>query len=208
MPGRSARMARRRARPGRSPGTRSRCVATESPFANASTARLRPGGSAYNGVYSTLRDRVRIDSLNARWSFDGTALRLSDMTGGSCGDTVIWTTNPWVLRSDPAQGRVGGSGRHVRDGAVPRRPPPLRRPAGGRIPQPGARRPGGPPGPGTLSFTLDGGAVTEYESEGSRVAIGPHGMGGQLPRVRQHIRADRSHEHRRTIRPAPSAGTS
>ena len=28
------------------------------------------------------------------------------MTGGSCDDTLIWTTNPWVLRSGPAQGRA------------------------------------------------------------------------------------------------------
>ena len=66
-------------------------------------SQTAPWGVGYNGVYSTLRDRVRIGTLTARWSFDGTALRLSDMTGGSCGDTVIWTTNPWVLRSGPAQ---------------------------------------------------------------------------------------------------------
>ena len=30
-----------------------------------------PWGVAYNGDYSTLRDRIQIDSLNARWSYDG-----------------------------------------------------------------------------------------------------------------------------------------
>ena len=64
-------------------------------------SQAAPWAVAYDGVYSTLRDRIQIGNLNVRWSFDGSALRLSDLTGGSCGDAVIWTTNPWVLRSGP-----------------------------------------------------------------------------------------------------------
>jgi hypothetical protein len=133
----------------------------------------------YEGVYSTWRDRVRIDNLTARWSFTGRALRLSDMSGGSCGDAVIWTTNPWVLRSGTAQPResmvpdgtyetvLSTDDRHLCDG----------RPGEHHL----NREVFDPPShPQTwyLSFTLDGGAVTEYESEVSPVAIARVGWVG------------------------------
>ncbi|KRB46351.1 hypothetical protein ASD90_11705 [Terrabacter sp. Root181] len=139
-------------------------------------SQAAPWGGGYNGVYTTLRDRVRIDNLIARWSFDGTALRLSDMTGGSCGDAVIWTTNPWVLRSGPAQGAstlpdgtyetvISSDDRNLCDGLpeevylhAPETDEPLT---------------------WYVSFTLDGGVVTEHASEVSHTAIANMGWVGR-----------------------------
>jgi hypothetical protein len=131
-------------------------------------SQTAPKEVAYNGVYSSLYDHVRIDNLNARWSFDGTALRLRDMTGGSCGDTVIWTTKPWVLRAGSAQpgasmvpdgtyeAVLSAADRTLCDGGP-----------GGEYLNPW------PQSPGTwyLRFTLENGAVRQYQSEVSPVAL-------------------------------------
>jgi hypothetical protein len=124
---------------------------------------------AYYGAYSTLRDRVRIDSLNARWSFDGTALRLVDMTGGSCSDAVIWTTNPWTLRSGAIR-----DASVVPDGTYEAGLTDADRllcdsKPGGR----GLGPPSGPRGNPTLytSITFDAGALRGSEREGSLTAI-------------------------------------
>ncbi|TQN45118.1 TRAP-type C4-dicarboxylate transport system substrate-binding protein [Humibacillus xanthopallidus] len=128
-----------------------------------------PWGVGYYGFYSTLRDRIRIDSLNARWSFDGTALRLNDMTGGSCSDAVLWTTKPWVLRSGPVQGApvvpdgtyeagLTDADRHLCDG----------KPGGqGLNPQSDPR---GKP-TSFSSITLDAGALRGYAREGRPTVI-------------------------------------
>ncbi|MFC7597633.1 TRAP transporter substrate-binding protein [Terrabacter sp. GCM10028922] len=130
-------------------------------------SQTAPQQIAYDMVYRTLRDQVQVDNLTARWSFDGTALRLSDLSGGSCGDAAIWTTNPWVLRSGPAQDASVPDGtyetvlstddRHLCDG------------------QPDAAGLNPPSGPGGnqiwyMSITLEGGAVRAYAREGSLVA--------------------------------------
>lgn len=126
-------------------------------------------GVAYNGVYSTLRDRVQIDNLNAAWSYDGTALRLTDMTGGSCDTTVLWTAHPWVLRSGSAQARavvpdgtyewgLTDADRRLCDGpSAPPDPNPPRHTGGNA----------------TLytTITLDAGTLTGHKREGSRAVI-------------------------------------
>ncbi|MEO7448040.1 MAG: TRAP transporter substrate-binding protein DctP [Humibacillus sp.] len=126
-------------------------------------------GVRYNGVYSTLRNRIQIDSLNARWSYDGANLRLTDMTGGSCDDTIFWTTNPFVLRSGPAQG-----GAVLRDGtyesgltAADRRLCDSQ--PGGQ----GLNPPNGTRGHPTLymSISLDGGVLRGLDREESLSAI-------------------------------------
>ena len=142
-------------------------------------SQTAPEQLRYDGVSFAFRDQVQIDGLIASWSFDGTALRLTDMKGGSCGDAVIWTTNPWVPHSVTAQapalalpdGRyetvLSAEDRHLCDD-----------------------RPGqhhlnreiydAPSHPRTwyLSFTLDGGTVMEYESEVSHSAIARMGWVG------------------------------
>ncbi|KRF46686.1 hypothetical protein ASG96_01205 [Terrabacter sp. Soil810] len=141
-------------------------------------SQTAPKESAYNGAYSTLRDRIRIDSLNARWSFDGNALRFSDMTGGSCGETVIWTTKPWVLRTPPAAGApvvpegtyetvLSPADRHLCDGQL-----------GEYLLNRELFVPQDHPRTWYLSFTLDGGVVTEHESEVSPTAIARMGWVG------------------------------
>jgi TRAP-type C4-dicarboxylate transport system substrate-binding protein len=125
----------------------------------------------YSGAYSTFRDGVQIGKLNGRWSFDGAALQLRDMTGGSCGDAAIWTTNPWVLRSGPAQDASVPDGtyetvlstddRHLCDG----------RPEEVYL-NPESIAPGTQTHTWYLSFTLDGGAMTQFESEVSSMSTG------------------------------------
>ena len=136
-------------------------------------SQTAPWGVRYNGVYSTLRDRIQIDSLNARWSYDGTNLRLTDMTGGSCDDTLIWTTNPWVLRSGPAQGSA-----MVHDGTYESGLTDAdRRLCDSQPGTQGLNPPSGTGGNPTLytSITLDAGAVRGLEHEGSLAAI-PRGV--------------------------------
>ncbi|MFC7597523.1 hypothetical protein ACFQU3_19560 [Terrabacter sp. GCM10028922] len=132
-------------------------------------SQTAPPKVGHDMVYRTLRDQVQVDNLTARWSFDGTALRLSDMSGGSCGDAAIWTTNPWVLRSGPAhpvasvvpdgtyETVLSSDDRHLCDG------------------RPGADYLNGAatsdPRTWYASFTLSGGAVTEYFREGTPSAI-------------------------------------
>ena len=139
---------------------------TRSQRIDSQTAPMEVG---YDGMYSIYRDKVQIDELTARWSFDGTTLRLTDMTGGSCRDTVIWMTNPWVLRAGPARASV-----MVPDGtyesaltAADRRRCDTQPGTQGRNPSSG---PGSTP---TLytSITLDAGAVTGFERKGSLAAI-------------------------------------
>ncbi|TQM65066.1 TRAP transporter substrate-binding protein [Humibacillus xanthopallidus] len=135
-------------------------------------SQAAPVDVGYDGVYSTLRDRVQIDNLNARWSFDGTALQLSDMNGGSCREIVIWTTNPWVLRSDPAQ--PGAS--VVPDGRYEAVLSPADRRLCDGLPDTAGRRglnpPSGPSGNQTwyTSITLESGVVRAYAREGSLAA--------------------------------------
>jgi TRAP-type C4-dicarboxylate transport system substrate-binding protein len=52
------------------------------------------------GTYTVFRDQIEIQgdySIDARWTFDGTNLVLSDVETPNCADAVIWTTHPWVL---------------------------------------------------------------------------------------------------------------
>ncbi|KRF45606.1 hypothetical protein ASH01_07250 [Terrabacter sp. Soil811] len=142
-------------------------------------SQTAPKEVAYNGVYSRLHDHVRINSLDAKWSFDGTELRLSDMTGGSCGDTVIWTTKPWVRRADSAQPGasvvpdgtyetvLSPGDRHLCDGQL-----------GEYLLNRELFVPEDHPRTWYLNFTLDGGVVTEHESEVSRTAIARMGWVG------------------------------
>jgi len=134
-------------------------------------SQTAPPQVMYEGVYSTWRDRVRIDNLTARWSVEGTALRLSDLTGGTCADAVIWTTNPWVLRSRQHASEVPdgtyetvltAADRHLCDG----------RPEMVHLNREIYDGPSGHPRTWYLHFILDGGAVREYASEVSPVAIG------------------------------------
>ena len=110
-------------------------------------SQTAPWGVGYDGVYSTLRDRrpdrqpqrkvvLRRDCPAAQRHDRRLVRRHRHLDDQPLGPAVR-----------PGSGRVGGSGRHVRDGALPRRPPPLRRPAGGRVPQPVSAR--ATPGPGT-----------------------------------------------------------
>ena len=121
---------------------------------------------AETGTYSTVRDQVRIDKLQAHWSFDGTALRLTDLTGGSCRDTVLWTTHAWVFRSSPSSQTTGGlldgtyetvltaEDRHLCDGQ----------------PDGPALNPPGPTETWYLSLVLDHGDLRQFERHGSREA--------------------------------------
>lgn len=57
------------------------------------------------GTYTVLRDRIEIHDrgvglLTGHWSFSDGQLRISDVTGGECGDRAIYTTHPWTLVSD------------------------------------------------------------------------------------------------------------
>ena len=142
-------------------------------------SQTAPEQLRYDGVSFAFRDQVQIDGLIASWSFDGTALRLTDMKGGSCGDAVIWTTNPWVPHSVTAQapalalpdGRyetvLSAEDRHLCDDR------PGQHHLNREIYDP-------PSHPRTwyLSFTLDGGTVMEYESEVSHSAIARMGWVG------------------------------
>ncbi|MFC3808727.1 TRAP transporter substrate-binding protein [Terrabacter sp. GCM10012305] len=138
-------------------------------------SQTAPEQVGHDMVYRTMRDQVEVGNLTARWSFDGTALRLSDMSGGSCGDAVIWTTNPWVLRSGPVhpvasvvpegtyETVLSTDDRHLCDGQpeeVYLNPWPE------------------PPPTWYVTFTLEGGAVREYESEVSPAASGILGWVG------------------------------
>jgi hypothetical protein len=47
-------------------------------------------------------------TLSAGFEVTGDELRFSDMTGGGCGDTTIWTTYPWVkVEASDAEALVG-----------------------------------------------------------------------------------------------------
>lgn len=138
-----------------------------------------PEAVGYNGVYTSLRDRVRIDNLNATWSFDGTALRLSDMTGGSCGDAVIWTTHPWVRRSESVpQTAVPQTAVALQDGTydtvltLADRRLCADQPGGGNL------NPPNHPETWYLSFVLDHGTIREYERYGSRSGPPTEGWAG------------------------------
>ena len=126
-------------------------------------------GVAYNGVYSALRDRVRIDDLTATWSYDGTALRLTDMTGGSCDTTVLWTAQPWVLRAGPAQGRGGVPDGTYESGLTDAD----RRLCDGQATLHSLNHQRGTGGKPTLyaSITLDAGAISGVTHEGSLAAM-------------------------------------
>jgi hypothetical protein len=59
----------------------------------------RGPGQSYS--YSVFRDRITIRddarTMGARWAFDGTNLKLSDLSGGRCEDDSDWTAGPFVL---------------------------------------------------------------------------------------------------------------
>ncbi|WP_432889826.1 TRAP transporter substrate-binding protein [Kribbella sp. CA-245084] len=55
------------------------------------------------GTFRIFRDQLQLieDSTNGNrltvtWTYDGTRLTLSHMTGGECGDVAVWTTHPWI----------------------------------------------------------------------------------------------------------------
>jgi hypothetical protein len=55
---------------------------------------------AWSGTLTIFRDRVELDTMTARWTFDGTNLTFSDLANyAGCGDVTVWTTHPWVLTS-------------------------------------------------------------------------------------------------------------
>jgi TRAP-type C4-dicarboxylate transport system substrate-binding protein len=139
-------------------------------------SQTAPPQVMYKGVYSTWRDRVRIDNLTARWSVEGTALRLSDLTGGTCADAVIWTTNPWLPRTQPPP----GGATVVPDGTYETVLSPADRHLCDR--RPGAEYLNGAATSDPLtwyaSFTLHDGAVTEYFREGTPSAIANMGWVG------------------------------
>ena len=132
-------------------------------------SQTAPEEGAYTGVYSTLKDRVRIDNLNATWSYDGTDLRLTDMTGGTCDATIIWTTNPWIPRPSAAQQTTGVPDGTYESGLTGAD----RRLCDSQPETQGVNPPSGTGGKPTLymSITLDAGAVRAHEREGSLAAI-------------------------------------
>jgi hypothetical protein len=72
----------------------------------------RPGAPeeiGWAGTFRIFRDQIQLiesrtsgSRMTATWTLDGTLLTLTDLTGGVCGDTAVWTTHPWV--------RVAGGG--------------------------------------------------------------------------------------------------
>ena len=135
-------------------------------------SQTAPEESAYTAVYSAFKDKVQIGDLNATWSYDGTALRLRDMTGGSCDTTAIWTTNPWIPRPTAPQKTTG-----IPDGTYETVLSPADRHLCDRTPEevyvnPESIAPGVHPRTWYLSFTLDGGAVRQFENEVSRMTTG------------------------------------
>jgi hypothetical protein len=122
----------------------------------------------YDGDYTTFRDQIQIDSLNARWTFDGTALRLIHVSGGSCTDTVLWTTNPWILRP----GGVPDTSA-IPDGTYDTAlEPGDRRLCDGRPEEEGLNPPSGPGGNATWfeSFTFEHGSVRVFARVGGLAA--------------------------------------
>jgi hypothetical protein len=66
----------------------------------------RPGAPeeiGWSGTFRIFRDQIQLiegrtsgNRMTATWTLDGTLLTLTDLTGGACGDTAVWTTHPWV----------------------------------------------------------------------------------------------------------------
>ena len=50
---------------------------------------------------------MQLDYFTMRWSWDGTQVTFSEMSGGDPGDGQAWTTQPFVKLEDPATPVVG-----------------------------------------------------------------------------------------------------
>ncbi|MFI6831798.1 TRAP transporter substrate-binding protein [Kribbella sp. NPDC050241] len=66
-----------------------------------------PWEIGWAGTFRLFRDQIQLiqestngDRLTATWSFNGTRLTLTHLTGGRCGDNAVWTTHAWVRVTD------------------------------------------------------------------------------------------------------------
>jgi TRAP-type transport system periplasmic protein len=57
--------------------------------------------------FSFFGDHVQLDYFTMRWSWDGTQVTFSEISGGEPGDGQAWTTQPFVKLDDPTTPVVG-----------------------------------------------------------------------------------------------------
>jgi hypothetical protein len=62
-----------------------------------------PAGSTtrslgFKDTFTVYRDKLTVGAYTVTWKLTGTTLLLSDLTGGECGDEVIWTAHPWTRK--------------------------------------------------------------------------------------------------------------
>jgi hypothetical protein len=71
---------------------------------DAETLKILDGGVGgeigFNGTYTVFRDSIEVsdgvDTVTARWSFDGEWLRFSDVTPENSPFEIVWETHPWA----------------------------------------------------------------------------------------------------------------
>ncbi|MEV4263886.1 TRAP transporter substrate-binding protein DctP [Kribbella sp. NPDC049584] len=91
--------------PPRSPGDEATLI-LELKNGTVTQSERRPGVAeeiGWSGTFRVFRDQIQLiedrstgSRMTATWTYDGTRLTLTHLTGGECGDVGVWTTHPWV----------------------------------------------------------------------------------------------------------------
>lgn len=62
-----------------------------------------PEQIGWSGTFRIFRDQIQLiegratgDRMTATWSYDGTRLTLTHLSGSACDGVAVWTTHPWI----------------------------------------------------------------------------------------------------------------